>query len=106
MKKFNSIFLFCITFLLLGTGVCAANIRPIPKTVEISDIHNNELFEIVEVISLSTSNYNMDIYNASFAFWSPFSARVFSLVLFDDEKAVSVAEKYAEKIMHNIIIKM
>lgn len=70
MKKFNSIFLFCITFLLLGMGVCAANIRPLPKTVEISDIHNNELFEIVEEISLGTSNYNMDIYNASFAFWS------------------------------------
>ena len=76
MKKITLISFVCIAVLLLSTGVSAANVRDLPKMVEISDIHNNELFEIVEEITLKETNYNMDIYNASFAFWSIESGKV------------------------------
>ena len=43
-------------------------------------------------------SYLSSSFSASFAFLLPFSARVLSLVLLKEENAVSVAEKYPDKI--------
>ncbi len=76
MKKQSIICALLIAVFLLTVSVCAADTRPIPKIVEISDVHNNELFEIIEEVPLESTGGKMDVYNASYAFWSLESGKV------------------------------
>ena len=57
----------------------------------------------INIVDINLS-YLSDNSIARFAFLSPFSAIALSFVLFKDEKAVSVAEKYAEQISNITII--